>query len=130
MNGKKSNGIINKLVLFTTSAFISFTTTQIGLMPSALAAQKTVDTSQASNSSSLVNQNSDQTLLAQYLCRSYRVTRPNGLYVYHGRRVVATIYYNTIVRVTQVSRNGKWALVYYRGGSGWVARGYLGCYQR
>ncbi len=73
---------------------------------------------------------------AQRLCRSYIVTRPNGLYVYRngGTQILTTLPYNNIVYVDQVSSNG-WARIKYlavdgRYWSGWVARNYLACYQQ
>ncbi len=73
---------------------------------------------------------------AQRLCRSYVVTRPNGLYVYRnaGTQILTTLPYNNIVYVDQVRSNG-WARIKYlavdgRYWSGWVARNYLACYQQ
>ena len=128
--GKINTKSVNKLVVFTTGFIASFIAAQATLTPLAIAAQKTSETSKASDLSSVVNNNSEERLLAQRLCRSYRVTRSAGLYVYHGNRVVATIPYNTIVSVSSISADGSWAQVSYGGGYGWVARTYLGCYQQ
>ena len=67
-------------------------------------------------------------ILAQRGCRTYRVASPTGLYVRVGGKIVRTLRPNTIVTVSRVSNS--WALVSYHGGSGWVSRQYLTCYQQ
>ncbi len=79
---------------------------------------------------------SPRVAMAQQLCQSYRVTRDGGLYVYinAGRRIITTLPYGNIVRVTGMSSGGDWARIEYlrvddRIGSGWVAAEHLACYQ-
>lgn len=74
---------------------------------------------------------------AQRLCYSYRVTRPNGLYVYinGGSQIITTLPYNNIVNVNGISADGSWAKIQYlrvdgQMGQGWVAREFLECYQQ
>ncbi|RUT08808.1 hypothetical protein DSM106972_008610 [Dulcicalothrix desertica PCC 7102] len=74
---------------------------------------------------------------AQKVCQSYRVTRPNGLYVYiqGGKRIVTTLPYNYIVTVTGLSKDAYWAKIEYprrdgQIGSGWVAARHLKCFQQ
>lgn len=117
-NERIDRGIINKLATVTTGICLG-----LMVMPGIRAAE-------VSNFPVAVELNKAQTLLAQRICTAYRVIRRNGLYVYHGNRVIATIPYNQIVSVTQISRDGKWAKVYYQGGYGWVASNYLSCYQQ
>ncbi|MEE3718334.1 SH3 domain-containing protein [Tumidithrix elongata RA019] len=75
-------------------------------------------------------------VMARMLCQSYKVTRSLGLYVYvnAGSRIITTLPYGNIVRVTGMSSNGEWARIEYlrvdgRTGRGWVAASYLSCYQ-
>ncbi|WP_425216304.1 SH3 domain-containing protein [Tumidithrix helvetica] len=79
---------------------------------------------------------STDSAIAQRLCQSYKVTRSRGLYVYvnAGSRIITTLPYGNIVRVTGMSSNGEWARIEYlrvdgRTGRGWVASSYLSCYQ-
>ena len=74
---------------------------------------------------------------AQAICQTYRVTRPNGLYVYiqGGKRITTTLPYNYIVTVTGLSEEGYWARIEYPRrdglvGSGWVAARHLSCFQQ
>lgn len=74
---------------------------------------------------------------AQEICQSYRVTRTDGLYVYvhGGKRIIATLPYNYLVRVVGISDDGYWARVEYLRrdgltGRGWVGATYLSCFQR
>lgn len=74
---------------------------------------------------------------AQAVCQSYRVTRPDGLYVYiqGGKRIITTLPYNYIVTVIGLSKDAEWAKIEYprrdgQIGSGWVAAEYLSCFQQ
>ena len=74
---------------------------------------------------------------AQRLCTSYRVVRPNGLYVYinGGSQIITTLPYNNIVNVNGISADGSWAKIQYlrvdgQMGYGWVAKEFLECYQQ
>jgi hypothetical protein len=78
----------------------------------------------------------DRVAMAQQLCRSYRVTRQAGLYVYinAGRQIITTLPYGHLVEVTGMSSGGRWARIKYlrvdgQIGSGWVGGNYLSCYQ-
>lgn len=74
---------------------------------------------------------------AQAVCQSYRVTRPDGLYVYiqGGKRIITTLPYNYIVTVIGLSEDAEWTEIEYPRrdglrGSGWVATEYLSCFQQ
>jgi len=115
---KINQTIINKLAIVTTGICLG-----LMVMPATRAAE-------LSNSPVSLQSNSAEKLLAQRICNTYRVTSRNGLYVYNGNQIIDTIPHNKIVTVTQVSSDGEWVKIYYQGGSGWVARIYLSCYQQ
>ncbi len=80
---------------------------------------------------------SPRVAIAQQVCQSYQVTRDGGLYVYinAGRRIITTLPYGQIVRVTGLSSGGDWASIEYlrvdgQIGEGWVAAEHLACYQQ
>lgn len=98
---------VNKLALFAVGTGLSFTAIQIPLVQ------------------------------AQTVCQSYRVTRPDGLYVYiqGGKRIITTLPHNYLVKVTGLSAGRTWARIQYLRrdgllGQGWVSAKYLSCFQR
>jgi hypothetical protein len=103
------NKLINKLALLTVGVSLSFTSIEATTLHLAQ---------------------------AQKVCRSYRVTRPAGLYVYlqGGKRIITTLPYGYLVGVTGLSSEGYWARIRYLRadgliGQGWVAARYLRCFQ-
>ena len=75
--------------------------------------------------------NNQNTILAwRNLCRTYKVKKSEGLDVYRGRRVLATIPYDTVVKVTAISRDRSRAFVYAPRASGWANYEDLECYEK
>lgn len=75
--------------------------------------------------------NNQNTILAwRNLCRTYKVKRSEGLDVYRGRRLLATIPYDTVVKITAKSRDNLRAFVYAPRASGWADYDALACYEK